>query len=487
LTKQEIAEIDRLIANDIWLPLPGPQTWALESEADELFYGGSAGGGKTDLLLGAALTRHRKSIIFRREATQLEGILDRLHGEILRSKDGFNGQTNVQKLPGGKRLEFGSCPHVGNEMRYQGRPHDLKGFDEITHFMKVQYTFLCGWMRTTTKGQRCRIIATGNPPTDSDGEWVIAHWGAWLDELHPDPAKPGELRWYAMIDGVETQVKDSSIITHGREIITPKSRTFIPSSIQDNPFLMETGYMSTLQALPEPLRSQMLFGDFKAGLGDDPWQVLPTAWVKAAQDRWSKDGKKGPMDSIGMDCARGGADKTIISRRYGVWFDELLTYPGAATPDGPSASALAITAMRDAAPIHVDIIGIGSSVYDHLKGNNVHTVGVNGSEKSEELDKTGKLKFRNLRAQIYWRMREALDPKNDVGIALPPDAELRADLCAPRWKLSAAGIQIEGKEDLIKRIGRSPDKGDAVVYAHMATLKKSGAYQPPRAMKVRRK
>jgi hypothetical protein len=42
---------------------------------------------------------------------------------------------------------------------------------------------------------------------------------------------------------------------------------------------------------------------------------------------------------------------------------------------------------------------------------------------------------------------------------------LLVDLCAPQWKLAVRGIQIESKEDLIKRIGRSPDKGDAVVYA----------------------
>jgi hypothetical protein len=48
---------------------------------------------------------------------------------------------------------------------------------------------------------------------------------------------------------------------------------------------------------------------------------------------------------------------------------------------------------------------------------------------------------------------------------LPPDRELLIDLCAPTWKLTPRGIQVEAKEDLIKRIGRSPDKGDAVVYA----------------------
>jgi len=51
------------------------------------------------------------------------------------------------------------------------------------------------------------------------------------------------------------------------------------------------------------------------------------------------------------------------------------------------------------------------------------------------------------------------------GIALPPDPELVSDLCAPRWKLTARGIQVESKDEIIKRLGRSPDCGDAVVMA----------------------
>ena len=44
-----------------WVPNPGPQTQAFLCEADELFYGGEAGGGKTDLGIGLALTAHRRA------------------------------------------------------------------------------------------------------------------------------------------------------------------------------------------------------------------------------------------------------------------------------------------------------------------------------------------------------------------------------------------------------------------------------------------
>ena len=69
-------------------------------------------------------------------------------------------------------------------------------------------------------------------------------------------------------------------------------------------------------------------------------------------------------------------------------------------------------------------------------------------------------------------MREALDPNAVPPVALPPGQDVRADLCAPTWTLRAGKILIESKEDLIKRIGRSPDKGDAIIYASVETPKR---------------
>jgi hypothetical protein len=73
--------------------------------------------------------------------------------------------------------------------------------------------------------------------------------------------------------------------------------------------------------------------------------------------------------------------------------------------------------------------------------------------------------FVNRRAEWWWKLREALDPATGEDLALPPDQGLLADLCAPRWKLSARGVQVESKEDIIKRLGRSPDRGDSAAYA----------------------
>jgi hypothetical protein len=481
MTPEDREELEISVQREFpaWVALPGPQTEAFNSEGDILFYGGSAGGGKSDLLLGLALTRHRNSIIFRREAVQLIGLQKRLLDEIMRTRKGWNGQDDILTLPD-RCVEFGSCKDAGSEIKYQGRPHDLVGFDEITHFLEAQFRFLMGWNRTTITGQRCRVVCTGNPPTDADGAWVIQFWGPWLDEKHHHPAMPGELRWYAMVDGQEVEVSSSNPFAHHGKRIQPLSRTFIPSRVVDNPFLMATGYEATLQALPEPLRSQMLEGDFRAGREDNIWQAIPTAWIEAAMARWRADGKTGRfMDSAGVDVARGGRDKTIIATRYGNWYAPLHAYPGSETPDGPVTAGIVVSVVRDGSPIHVDVIGVGGAVYDWLKSNGLQVIGVNGAEKAGEgeFDKaSGKLKFRNMRALLWWRFRESLDPKMGDNIALPPDSELKADLCTPLWKLTPQGIQIESKEDIVKRLQRSPDKGDAVVYCAINTIKTHPSY-----------
>ncbi|MFA5158672.1 MAG: terminase family protein [Patescibacteria group bacterium] len=473
---KEREELDDILAAElpVWVPMVGPQSDALESMADIVFYGGSAGGGKTDLLLGNSLTQQTNSIIYRRQSTQLLGIQNRLLDEIIKSRKNWNGQDDILRLPD-RRIEFGSCNNLGDENKYQGRPHDFIGFDEITHFLESQFRFLIGWLRTTTPGQRCRVICAGNPPTDENGRWVIQYWAPWLDDKHPNPALPGEIRWYTTIDGKDVEVESGRPFKLNGRMVQPISRTFISSRVTDNPFLMATGYEATLQALPEPLRSQMLNGDFKAGVEDSVWQVFPTAWVDAAMARWTPNGKQGEMTSAGVDVARGGSDQTVVSTRYGRWYSELKRWPGKETPNGSITAGIVVSCVKDAAPIHVDALGVGGETIGHLESNGMQVepiVGYDTKSCVAQTDKaTGRLTFRNLRAMIHWRFRESLDPETGDNIALPPDPKLKSDLCAPLWQMKPGGIQIEEKSEIKKRIGRSPDDGDAVIYCSINTPK----------------
>lgn len=458
-----------------WKPLDGPQTLALASAADVLFYGGAAGGGKTDLLIGAAHTKHWRSIIFRREFPQLRSIVDRMQS-VLGDKGRFHKTSLIWSLQDGRMIELGAVQHSGDERKYQGRAHDLKAFDELAHFTEAQFRMLCGWLRSTDPSQRCRVLAAGNPPTEAEGEWVIRYFAPWLDVAHPNPAKPGELRWFTVLDNREVELENGAPFLHKGERISPKSRTFVPARVEDNPYYMASGYKATLQALPEPLRSKMLYGDFSAGREDNPYQIIPTEWVEKAMARAGSRAKPGVLSAIGVDVARGGSDATVITLRYGYWFEKQHVYPGSATPNGDAVAQYVITARAGrVCPVQVDVIGVGASAYDCLRryiGNDA--VAMNASEASCARDRSGQLSFYNQRAEWWWRLREALDPEQGEGLVLPQDRELLADLVAPRFRLTVRGILLESKEQIRQRIGRSPDKGDSFVLAHAIT-------QPPGA------
>ncbi len=494
LDEDEQAEIAKLLADaPIWFPLEGPQMAAYLSQADVIGYGGAAGGGKTDLVVGSFLTVHKRSLVVRREKAQTDGIVQRCE-EILGHKNGYNSQKSFWNLGNGRLIEFGGLDNLGDEKRWQGRAHDFKALDEATEIRESQARFVMGWNRSSDPTIKSKCLMTFNPPTTAEGRWVIDYFAPWIKKGHPNPAKPGELRWFAMVKGKEQEVESNKqfVLINDQivydfdpkdykpeHIITPKSRTFIPARVTDNRYYMETGYMSTLQALPEPLRSQMLYGDFGAGIEDDPWQVIPTAWVEAAQARWKPEDEmrlmyKGvfAMDSYGLDVARGGKDNTIGYARHGLWYNRANVLEGIQSKDGPASASFAVSHVRDGAPIHVDIIGVGASTYDFLKQSGMHVIPVDVRNAANSFDRSGRLTFFNLRSQLWWQFRESLDPAYGSTVALPPEPELLADLTAPRWGLQGANIKVESREDIVKRIGRSPDYGSAIINAQIDTPKR---------------
>lgn len=469
LTKSELEELDQLLLSiqEPWLPQPGPQTAAYYSLADELYYGGSAGGGKTDLLLGLAATAHVNSIIWRREYPQLDSIVDRSHDIF----DGRGNKFNAAKLVwkhdrNCRKLELRAMQYQDDAKKFQGRPHDLKAYDEITHFTKFQYVFTKAWNRTVIPKQRCRIVAAGNPPTDVEGRWVIDYWAPWLDDTYHNPAKAGELRHFISVAGKDFEVEGKGRFKFRGQVYESRSRTFLPSSLQDNLFLANTDYRATLDALPEPLRSQLLNGDFMAGVQDDAQQVFPTSWVKQAQARWrERANPKGPANQLGLDIARGGSDRTVSTPRWGNYFGEQKILPGAQSKTGLAVCQWIAPSCGAQTIVAADVIGVGSSPFDFMTELKFKAVPLQSAATSIARDRSGMLGFVNQRAEWHWKLREALDPEQGDDLAIPDDPELLADLCAIKWKLTLRGIQIESKDDIKERLLRSPDKGESLIYA----------------------
>lgn len=466
--QERVLQEAHAIAPEIWIPNVGPQTTAYFSEADEIFYGGSAGGGKSDLLFGLALTQHKRSLLLRRTNKEASKMVERLV-EIVGHRNGYNGQEHVWRFQDGRLIEIGGVQLEEDKQKYKGTPHDFIGWDEVSDFTESQFRFVNIWNRSAIPGQRSRVIAAGNPPTTPEGLWVIKYWGPWLDETHANPAMPGELRWFTTINGAEVEVDGPGPWDDGSgQMVVARSRTFIPSKLEDNPDLERSGYRSTLAALPPELRAAYLEGKFDAGLKDAPFQVIPTDWVKAAQSRWREDGgKEFAMTAMGFDPAGGGDDEAALAFRFGGWVAPIITAEGAVTADGDFSASTIFKHRKDGCVVVVDMGGgYGGSVAMRLKDNSVECAKFNGAEGTTAKARDGSnLSFRNKRAEAWWRLREMLNPEGEQAayVALPPDPELRADLCAPSWTMSAGGILVESKDDIRKRLGRSTNKGDAVV------------------------
>jgi hypothetical protein len=451
-----------LLGPDKWTPSPGPQTLAYESLADVLGYGGEPGGGKSQLLLGLAFTRHKRSFVMRRQYGDLSALIDdaiKIHG----SRDGFNASPPPRlRLSEDRVIHFRAAHLPGDEQGTMGQARDLLGIDEATQFTESQVRFLMGWVRSEDPDQRCRTVLATNPPLSAEGLWSVKMFAPWVDPGFRDKAGPGELRWVVTdAEGKDEWVSGPNDI----RVVKPTSRTFIPAKLSDNPYLVRTNYQATVDALPEPFRS-LLLGGFRTQFKDQESQVIPTAWVKAAQARWKPDGGKAyEMTAMALDPAGGGSDPAALAWRHGPWYPPLVMLTGEQTRDGSAMAAQVVAHRRSSAAVIVDVGGgYGTDVSSRLKENGIAYTPFNGANASHARAGDG-LKFYNARAEAWWNFREELNPDRDGGseIALPDDPELLADLTAPTFEVRTGGILIESKEEIRKRLGRSTNKGDAVV------------------------
>ena len=195
-------------------------------------------------------------------------------------------------------------------------------------------------------------------------------------------------------------------------------------------------------------------------------QLVPLAWVKAARERWSNlsdQERTAGYLHLGVDVAGMGRDATCFARRYGDVVANISLYSKLDTMAVAGRVMNELRVTEDTA--FIDTIGEGAGVYARLKELGANAVSVKGSESAAGLsDATGERQFGNLRAWLHWALRDALDPTGPVRLALPPDDELVQEITAPQYEIRSDGkIMIEPKERIIARLGRSPDRLDAVL------------------------
>ena len=201
-----------------------------------------------------------------------------------------------------------------------------------------------------------------------------------------------------------------------------------------------------------PLYQTRVMGEFAdAGEG----VLFPLALIESAIGR---DVRTAAGDTLGVDVARSAAgDLNCIARCRNGRVEIINTWRSADMMDTTQQVVNTIT-MTGAERVAVDVGGPGGGVVDRLRqlGHNVEGVHFGGASDDPH-------RFRNWRAAAFWRLREAMERGE---ISLPDDDDLRADLSALRYLFTQDGrLQIESKDDCRKRLGRSPDRADAVALA----------------------
>jgi len=202
-------------------------------------------------------------------------------------------------------------------------------------------------------------------------------------------------------------------------------------------------------------------------LGEPPKEsedvLIPLSWVEAAQQRWKDNHTvNGELLKLGVDVAGQGRDFTVFCHRYGHLVEKLVKYSNQDQMVTVGRIGEAIKAKGAAALI--DTIGEGSGVYSRCRELNHNAKSAKFSEGAKGLkDYSGQRTFANMRAYCYWAIRDALNPRHDFQLALPPDDELAQELHETQWRLKSNGdIQIEEKDEIKARLKRSPDKADAL-------------------------
>lgn len=267
----------------IWRPQP-KQRLAMSCPATELFFGGAAGGGKSDYLLGDYLQgaskygKRWRGILFRQSYPQLEELQLRAQElfEPLGAK--YKEKSATWKFPNGATLKF---RHLENDKacnNYQGHQYTWIGIDELGNYpTDYVWTFMLSRLRSAY-GVPCYIRGTANPGGVGHG---------WLKHRFIDGAIPNQIR------KVEVQDPKTGEIVY-------QTRVFVPSRLSDNQILMrnDPGYKISLLTLPEHMRRALLDGDWSVFAGQifgefsedkhvvKPSELIPGVWFKFCAMDW---------------------------------------------------------------------------------------------------------------------------------------------------------------------------------------------------------
>lgn len=233
---------------------------------DEGFYGGAAGGGKSDYLIIEALRQVHKpcyrALILRKIIKELAQLTERAYVYYKASFPTvkYNATVRTFTFPSGAKIVFDGLQHPQDKLKYQGLQYEFIGFDELTQFQLEEYEYLKSRNRANGPGMRTYIRATGNPGGVGHG---------WVKQYFVTAGEPNKTVW----------TKSTVEMPEGGVKTFWSSKVFVPSRVFDNKILLENDpeYLKKLAAMSEADRNALLYGDWNSFSGqvftefrDDP-------------------------------------------------------------------------------------------------------------------------------------------------------------------------------------------------------------------------
>jgi len=253
--------------------------------------------------------------------------------------------------------------------------------------------------------------------------------------------------------------------------------------VEDNPRLVSEECVEAqrrLEGEDSPFYVSKVLGRFPEG-GDDT--MIPLAWVSRALERKAPTGGEPGTPSLGVDVARFGSDAIAF---YGVQGSRIVKAVAAYQKPTTWTAARAIEIAREigipqslAHRIAVDDTGVGGGVTDDLRaqGWNVTSVDFGNVAQDEE-------RFHDRRTELWWNLREWIETEAELeGAPYRARQRLEGDLSTPRYsfKKGKGGLSrraLETKEQMKKRLGRSPDDGDSLALALVPRITRPSALPP---------